>query len=80
MKFGISRKLVTVWELREICDLVANVLKCQENFPSNLKLQFMHKDVNKLIDLDSDTTSQPSNDEDESISTDHFIYVFLVFI
>ena len=52
-KFGISRKLVTVSELHEIFDLVANASKCQRNFPSNFKLQFMHKDVNELIDLDS---------------------------
>ena len=52
-KFGISRKLVTVLELHEIFDLVENAFKCLRNFPSNFKLQFMHKDVNELIDLDS---------------------------
>ena len=52
-KFGISRKPVTVLELHEIFDLVENAFKCLRNFPSNFKLQFMHKDVNELIDLDS---------------------------
>ena len=53
VKFGISRKLVTVSELHEIFDLVAIAFKCQRNFPRNFKLQFMHKDVNELTDLDS---------------------------
>ena len=44
VKFGISRKLVTVSELHEIFDLVAIAFKCQ---------RFMHKDMNELIDLDS---------------------------
>ena len=52
-KFGFSRKLVTAWELHEIFDLVVNAFKCQRNSPSNFKLQFMHKDVNELVDLDS---------------------------
>ena len=52
-KLSISRKLVTVSELHEIFDLVANVFKCQRNFPSNIKLQLMHMDVNELTDFDS---------------------------
>ena len=40
-------------ELHEIFDLVAIAFKCQQNFPRNIKLQFMRKDVNELIDLDS---------------------------
>ena len=52
-KLSISRKLVTVSELHEIFDLVANVFKCQRNFPSNFKLQLMHMNVNELTDFDS---------------------------
>ena len=94
-KFGISRKLVTVWELHEIFDLVVNAFKCQRNFPSNFKLQFMHKDVNELIDLDSpiqfydwvnnELLIIPANtvvtsDEDEPDLSDHFMYVFCIYL
>ena len=48
VKFGISRK---VSELHEIFNLVVIAFKFQRNFPRNFKLQFMHKDVNELIDL-----------------------------
>lgn len=53
VKFGISKKLFTLFGLRETFDLVENAFKCPENFPSKFKLQFMDEDVNELINLDS---------------------------
>ena len=53
VKYKISRKLLTVYELEDIYELTRNAFRSHRDFPRNFKLQFNHKDVHEMIDLDS---------------------------
>ena len=51
--YGILWKLIKVKGFEDLYDDVKSAFRNQPNFPQQLTVQFVHKDVEEYIDLDS---------------------------
>ena len=53
VKYGISRKLIEVKYFEDLFDDVKSAFRNHSHFPQKFTVQYVHKDFEEYIDLDS---------------------------